>query len=123
MQPQDLILLQCDSDVAQSLISALSSAFRSVHHVRSLDELRTSIAKHRATIAILDIENATLRDVEHLAREFPGASIVCTHRCADEEMWTAALSAGASDLVHPSDTRGIVQAALKNGVGSRIAAA
>ncbi len=123
MHSQDLVLLQRDASITQSLVSALSSSFRSIHHVSSLDELRTSIAKHRATIAILDIENASLRDIEHLSHDFPGACILCTHRCADEEMWTATLNAGASDLIHPSDTRGIVQAVLKSGAATRTAAA
>jgi DNA-binding NarL/FixJ family response regulator len=123
MQAQDLVLLQCDSTVAQSLVAALSSSFRSIHHVGSLDEVRSSIAKHRASIAILDIERASFSDVERLSHDFPAASIVCTHRCADEEMWTAALNAGAADLLPSSDTRGIVQAALKTGATARSAAA
>ena len=123
MQTEDLVLLQWDSVVAQSLVAALSSSFRSIHHVSSLDEVRNSIAKHRSTIAILDIERASFADVERLVREFPAASIVCTHRCADEHMWTAALGAGASDLLPSFDTRGIVQAALKTGIAARSVAA
>jgi DNA-binding NarL/FixJ family response regulator len=123
MQAQNLVLLQCDSVVAQSLVAALSSSFRSIHHVSSLDEVRSSIAKHRASIAILDIEKASFSDVECLSHDFPAASIVCTHRCADEEMWTAALNAGAADLLPSCDTRGIVRAALKTGATARCAAA
>jgi DNA-binding NtrC family response regulator len=123
MQPQDLVLLQCDSNLAQSLVSALSSSFHSVHYVSSLDELRTSIAKHRASIAILDMEKASLSDVERLSHDFPAACIVCTHRCADEEMWTAAMNAGACDLVPSTDTRGVVQAVLRTGASARSAAA
>jgi DNA-binding NarL/FixJ family response regulator len=123
MQVQTLVLLQRDSVIAQSLVVALSSSFHSVYHVSSLDELRNSIAKHRASIAILDMEKASFSEVERLARDFPAASIVCTHRCADEEMWTAALGAGASDLLPSFDTRGIVQAALKTSVVAGSAAA
>jgi DNA-binding NarL/FixJ family response regulator len=123
MQPLDVILLPCDAGTTQSLVSALSNSFRSVHQVGSFGELRTSIAKHRASIAILDIERATLSDVEGLSREFPGASIVCIHRCADEEMWTAALNAGARDLCASGDTRGIIQAALRSTSAIRSAAA
>ncbi|HXZ32287.1 MAG TPA: hypothetical protein VEH30_08395 [Terriglobales bacterium] len=123
MQAQDLVLLQCDSGVAKSLVAALTSSFRSIHHVSSLDELRTSIAKHRASIAILDIEKTSFVDVERLSHDFPTACIVCTHRCADEEMWTAALNAGAADLLPSSDTRGIVQAALKTGAAAHSTAA
>jgi len=123
MQPLNVVLLQSDSRVAQSLVSALANTFSSVHQVQSLGELRTSIAKHRAGIAILDMEAASLSDVEHLSREFPKACIVCTHRLADEDMWTAALNAGAVDVCPPSDTQGILRTALRNGPMTQSAAA
>ena len=109
MQPLNVVLLQSDSRVALSLVSALANTFSSVHQVQSLGELRTSIAKHRAGIAIMDMEAASLSDVEHLSREFPKACIVCTHRLADEDMWTAAVNAGAVDVCPPSDTQGILR--------------
>jgi DNA-binding NtrC family response regulator len=123
MQLFDVVLLQSDARIAQSLVSALSSSVASVREVHSLGELRNSIAKHRAGIAILDMETAPLSAVEMLAREFPAASIVCTHRCADEEMWTAALSAGAADVCRASDTSAIVHAALSSRLGRQAAAA
>lgn len=114
MQPLNVVLLQSDSRAAQSLVSALANTFGSVHQVQSLGELRTSIAKHRARIAILDMEAASISDVQHLSHEFPKACIVCTHRLADEDMWTAAVNAGAVDVYPPSDTRGILRTALQN---------
>jgi DNA-binding NtrC family response regulator len=114
MQPLNVILLQSDSGVAQSLVSALASSSASVRQVESLGELRNIIEKHVSGIAILDMESASISDVEHLSRDFPKARIVCTHRLADEDMWTAALNAGAADVCPPTDTRGIVRAALGN---------
>jgi DNA-binding NarL/FixJ family response regulator len=114
MQPLNVVLLQSDSRAAQSLVSALANTFGAVHQVQSLGELRASIAKHRARIAILDMEAASISDIEHLSREFPKACIVCTHRLADEDLWTAALNAGAVDVYPPSDTRGILRTALQN---------
>jgi hypothetical protein len=114
MQPLNVVLLQSDSRVAQSLVSALANTFSSVRQVQSLGELRSSIAKNRAGVAILDMEKASISDVAHLSREFPKACIVCTHRLADEEMWTAALNAGAVDVCPPSDTFGIVRTALRS---------
>jgi hypothetical protein len=57
---------------------------------------------------------ACLSEVECLHRDFAGTCIVCTHRLADEEMWTAALSAGATDVCPSFDTRSIVTAALRS---------
>jgi len=123
MQPLNVVLLQSDSRIAQSLVSALANNFGSVHQVQSLGELRTSIAKHRVGVAILDMETASMSDVEHLSREFPKACIVCTHRLADEEMWTAAVNAGAADVCPPSDTGCIVRTALRNASMTQSAAA
>jgi DNA-binding NtrC family response regulator len=123
MKPLNVVLLQSDSSVAQLIASALANTFSSVRQVQSLGELRTSIAKHRAGIAILDMEAASISDVEHLSREFPTACIVCTHRLADEDMWTAAVNAGAADVCPPSDTRSILRTALRNASMTQSAAA
>ncbi|MGH9498192.1 MAG: hypothetical protein ACRD3L_03545 [Terriglobales bacterium] len=114
MQSLTVVLLQGDGAVAQSLFSALSKGFSSVQQVHSLDELRNRIAKNRAQVAILDIEAAPLSEIQHLSRDFPGAWIVCTHRVADEEMWAAALRAGAADVFPANDIPGIVRAAMTN---------
>jgi DNA-binding NtrC family response regulator len=123
MQSLTVVLLQGDAGVAKSLASALSHAFSSVQQVQSLAELRNRIAKHRADVAVLDIETASLSEVEHLSHDFPGANIVCTHRVADEEMWAAALQAGAADVCPADDIPSIVRAALGNAVKHHIAAA
>jgi hypothetical protein len=123
MQPLNVVLLQSDSRVAQSIVSALANSFSSVRQVQSLGELRTSIAKHHAGVAILDMEAASISDVQHLSREFPAACIVCTHRLADEDMWTAALNAGAAEVCPPSDTGCILRTALRSGSITHSAAA
>ncbi|HSM87586.1 MAG TPA: hypothetical protein VLT16_15625, partial [Candidatus Limnocylindrales bacterium] len=61
--------------------------------------------------AIVDLELAGVDHVQQLRREFPATTIVCTHRLADEKMWTQALSAGAADCCFNSDVRAIVLAA------------
>lgn len=114
MHSLTVVLLQGDAGVAQSLVSALSQGFSSVQQVRSMGELRNRIAKNRAQVAILDIEAASLSEIQHLSQDFPGAWIVCTHRVADEEMWAAALQAGAADVCPTNDVAGIVRAALSN---------
>jgi DNA-binding NarL/FixJ family response regulator len=123
MQPLNVVVLQSDSAITQSLLDSLSSSFHSVVPTRSLRELRTSLAKYRAEVVVIDMEVATLRDVGELSREFPQAWIVCTHRLPDDEMWTAALGAGAADICPSSDTRGILSAALRSLSMTRSAAA
>jgi DNA-binding NtrC family response regulator len=114
MQGLSIVVFQSDLHQSQALAGTLSLHYHSVHVARSPDELRTAIARHRAEVAVVDVEASCLAEVTRLHREFPAVSIVCTHRVADEEMWTAALNAGASDMCPAFDTQGIVQSAERN---------
>lgn len=113
MQPTNVVLLQSDPGVAQMLAASLSNSFHGVHVAQSLDEVRRTIVKHRPYAIILDLESASLEDVETLKQQCQGMRIICTHRVADEEMWTKTLTAGADDCCPSSDTRGILSSAVR----------
>ena len=66
---------------------------------------------------------SSLSAIDQLRREFRNLEIVCTHRLADERLWSAALGAGAVDCCHPSDVRGIVLAANRTAIMARTTAA
>jgi DNA-binding NtrC family response regulator len=110
MQPLNVVIANRDSQSAAQLAAGLNTYFRKVSVVRSLDEVRLAIPMHRAELAILDLELASVEDVERLVREFNHTGIVCTHRIPDEEMWAAALAAGAIDCCQNADVASIVQA-------------
>jgi DNA-binding NarL/FixJ family response regulator len=111
MKPLSVVVAQSNSKTAEMLAKSLYNHFRVVNLAGNLDELRQAIPRHRADVAIVDLELAALSDVRQLAREFSGTTVVCTHRLADEKMWTDALAAGASDCCYSSDVRAIVLAA------------
>ena len=123
MQTHSVVLFQSDPRIADCLTSALLNSFSSVEKANSLSELRGVIARQRTTIAILDIEATPLSEVGRLSKDFPQTGIVCTHRLADEEMWSAALDAGAADICPSNDIRGIVQSAIGSASVARSAAA
>jgi DNA-binding NtrC family response regulator len=122
MQALSIVVFQSDPRLAQALAATLSLHYHEVHAADSLDELRMAIRRHRAEVAILDVETSSLSEVQRLHRDFPGLSIVCTHRVADEEMWAAALNAGASDMCPAFDTKGIVMSAERSALVTRPAA-
>ncbi len=111
MKPLSVVVYQCNHQNAESLAKSLHNHFRLVNVARDLDELRRAIPRHRADVAIVDLEQAGLEDIRQLSQEFSGTSIVCTHRLADERMWVQALAAGALDCCAGSDIRAIVLAA------------
>jgi DNA-binding response OmpR family regulator len=106
-----VLLLQSDPSIAQTLAESLANSFHGVHVAKSVDELRNAAAKHQPFAIILDLETATLGDIESLKRDFQQTRIVCNHRVADEEMWANTLNVGADDCCRTSDMRGIVLAA------------
>ena len=110
MSQTTVVLLQSDPNIAQSLVSSLSNSFHRVLLTKSLDELRQTALKQRPSAIIVDLETATLEDVELLKQEFAGVRIVCNHRVADEEMWSRTLTAGADDFCPSNDMRGLLAA-------------
>jgi len=114
MKPLSIALLQSDAGIARALCSSLCHHFHSIHAANTIDELRHAIAKQRVEVVIVDMERTTLPEIERLRREFSDICIVCTHRLADDEMWTAALNAGVADMCSSLDTTSIVTAALRN---------
>jgi len=114
MQSLSVVIANHDSQSASQLAASLNSYFRIVSVVCSVDEMRTAIPRHRAQLAILDLELVSVEDVERLAREFNHTSIVCTHRIPDDEMWAAALTAGAIDCCPSDDAACIMNAVARN---------
>ena len=113
MKPLSVVVAQSNSKTGESLAKSLYNHFRTVNLVGGVEDLRHAIPRHRADVAIVDLELATVDQVQQLTREFPATTIVCTHRLADEKIWTQALSAGAADCCYNSDVRAIVLAATQ----------
>jgi len=108
---QRVVLLEKDPTVARSLAGGLHPHFL-VQVTGSSEELQDTLARNHPEAVILNIEYWRLTDVESLHRDFPALPIVCTHRVPDEEMWMAALAAGASDVC-PTDDVGNVIASVR----------
>src|SRR5579872_1702070 len=111
MKPLSVIVAQSNAKTCESLTKSLHNHFRLVHTADNLNELLNCIRKHRADVAIVDLELADLGQVQQLIQQFSATIIVCTHRLADEQMWAEALAVGAADCCHCSDVRAIVLAA------------
>ncbi|MBZ5534251.1 MAG: hypothetical protein LAO20_22730 [Acidobacteriia bacterium] len=111
MKPLSVVVALGNGKTAESLAKSLYTHFRVVNVVRNVPELHSSIPQHRADVAVVDLELAGISEVRKLMQKFPGITVVCTHRVADESMWADALAAGAVDCCSNSDVRAIVLAA------------
>jgi DNA-binding NtrC family response regulator len=114
MTPLNVVIATTDSQAASQLAESLHRHFCSVAVARSIEEVRHAIPKHRAQLAIVDLELVNIRDVEELCAEFRQTQVVCTHRVPDEEMWAEALTAGAIDCCQNADVAGILDAVRRN---------
>lgn len=117
------VILEGDSRLARSLAGGLSSHFNPIHLTHSGDELRARIAGSRPEVVILDMEYSRLTDVRNLHRDFPSLPIVCAYRIPDEELWIAAMEAGASDVCPADDVQNVVSSALRSVAIAKNAAA
>ena len=123
MKTLSVALLQSDSRIVRALAASLCHHFQTIRAASSIEHLREIVVRHRSELVIVDLEMASMSEIARLHRDFTGVCIVCTHRLADEEIWTAAMNAGASDLCPTFDTRTIVDAALRSeSMGGSIAA-
>jgi DNA-binding response OmpR family regulator len=117
-----VIVFETDPRVAQTLAGKLSTHFHAVHLTHSGDELRRRVASNHPEAVVLDMEASRLTDVRSLHRDFPLLPIVCTHRLPDEELWIAALEAGASDVCQSNDAQNVVTSVLRSVAVAKAAA-
>jgi DNA-binding response OmpR family regulator len=110
---QSVMVLEKDPRVARSLAGGLRPHF-SVQVIHSREELRDQLVANHPEAVVLNIEDWRLTDVESLHHEFPQVPIVCTHRIPDEEMWMAALEAGASDICPADDVQNVLTSVLRS---------
>ena len=119
---QSIVVLERDPRVARSLAGGLHPHF-AVQLINTREELRERLAKNHPEAVVLNIEYWRLTDVQSLHEDFPQLPIVCTHRVPDEEMWMAAMDAGASDICPADDVQNVLTSVLRSMAVSRGAAA
>ncbi len=112
-----VVIAQHDHEVALGLANNLRSHFDQVSVLNSGQELRAILQRNEARLAVLDLELVALEEVRKLSQTLQNLTIVCTHRSPDEQMWAAALAAGAFELCHPCDIPSILRASRDDAKG------
>jgi DNA-binding NarL/FixJ family response regulator len=118
----NVVLAQHDPAAASTLANNLRGQCRAVT-VAEKEQIRQALLKARADVAVIDLEMFSLPEVQQLCREFSNISVVCTHRLADEHIWTNVMNAGAADCCLPNDVNGIMFAVRRYAARARGAAA
>ena len=112
MQSLSILIAQADARVGELLAASLRTHFREIRVVRGLHELREKHSQDQEPYAVVvDLELVNFQELHEICGCYRGAAVICTHRLADDEMWVAALAAGATDCCTPNDIVGILRAA------------
>ncbi|HEY4899429.1 MAG TPA: hypothetical protein VIH91_01290 [Terriglobales bacterium] len=118
MGPINIVLAHRDPALADNLVRSIRKQFCNVATANDLDEIRDTIARVRAPLAIIDLELVNFPQLGELCREFPATAFICTHRLADDAMWSQALAMGAADCCLASDVPKILQASDRYGAAT-----
>lgn len=110
MQSVHAVVTHADRVTAEQLAADLEAYFRRISIAKDVEELRSSIVRDRAQLAVVDLELLNTQQLHNLCEAFPGTAVVCVHRIPDEFLWMEAIKAGALDCCHPSDTKNILNA-------------
>jgi len=102
MESLKVVVYHNDPRTAQALAVGLSQHF-TVQPARKYEEIRATVTQDHADVLVMDLEMSRSDEIGRLHREFPSLCIVCTHRLADEKIWTEALNQGAADVCEPRD--------------------
>jgi DNA-binding response OmpR family regulator len=111
---QTVAVFEKDPKLAKFLAGGLRPHFKSVFLIESREKLRDGVTQSQPQALVLDLESGRLTDVTSLHRDFPDLTIVCTHRIPDEELWMAALEAGATDVCPADDLNNLLAAVLRS---------
>ena len=113
MQWPNIVIANSDTTRVALLAKGLREFSKNVVAASSREELRNAVLKNRADIVVADLETVSLDDVRQLSDELKNVNVVCTHRVPDEQMWAAALDAGAADCCCTADVDDVVRAAFR----------
>jgi DNA-binding NarL/FixJ family response regulator len=109
MRPISVVLAQQHPETAENLASTIEKQFLNLATVKNKEEIRNSIARHRARLAVVDLELVNFAELGELCKEFPDTAFVSMHRLADDVMWSQSLAMGAVDCCLASDLRHVLQ--------------
>ncbi len=111
MRSISVVIVSQDSARLLGLPTPADILFLKVAIVNVPANVRDTIARCRAELAIIDLELITFSDFAALCHEFPDTAFISTHRLADDELWAQSLASGAIDCCRNADLLAVISAA------------
>lgn len=109
MQPIRVVVANSVEALPKAVLASPYRGVQNLTTVHATAEVRETVPRVRAQLAIVDLEVVTYSEVAELCREFPATAFVCVHRLADDAMWMKSLAAGAVDCCSSADLSRILE--------------
>jgi len=109
MPPIRVVVANSAEAIVASPVNVSSPGSPSFATVHATTDIRETVARLRAQLAVVDLEFVSFSELGELCKEFPATAFVCIHRLADDAMWARALAAGAVDCCLSADLERIVE--------------
>ena len=109
MSSISLLVVAHDPHALTQLASTLGQQFSTVLLAHSLNQANAVIHQQMPDVVVADLETLDTEELCSLTRQLH-LPVICTHRIPDEQMWTAALEAGALDVCCGSDPASLLSA-------------
>ncbi len=97
MPPVRVVIAHPANAVPRLRVTFADSDSQSPVTVHAISDIRATVARLRAQLAIVDLELVSFPELAALCREFPATAFVCVHRVADDTMWMQTMASGAVD--------------------------
>ena len=109
MPPIRVVIANSAEAIIASPVNVSSPDSKSFATVHATTDIRETVARLRAQLAVVDLEVVSFSELGEMCKEFPATAFVCIHRLADDAMWARALAAGAVDCCLSADLPRIVE--------------
>ena len=109
MRPVRVVVANSIQTLPPAILATPYRGVQNLTTVHATAEVRESVPRVRAQLAIVDLEVVKIPELAELCREFPATAFVGVHRLADDAMWTQALAVGAVDCCLSSDLSRILE--------------
>jgi len=103
MRPINVVLAYRDPVIPERFVGLISKQFHNFATAHNAGEVRAAVARLGAGLAIVDLELIHFPELGELCHDFPTTAFVCTHRLADDAMWSQSLAVGAVDCCLAGD--------------------
>ncbi len=79
MNPRSIVIAQSRASRNATLVTALNTTFKNVGLASTYEELRQQLAKHKPSVAVVELGLIKTTELEALKATYPDTQFICMH--------------------------------------------